>query len=92
MVCGLLQAPIMLGQVIKLEQLEASHYSVSTSFRAQKLSLLLHIYGLEFYEEPLCLFYANLDSVEWENFVLENRIILNDTLFKDVSGSDFSID
>ncbi|KAG5595789.1 hypothetical protein H5410_037021 [Solanum commersonii] len=88
--------PIVPGRVVNLEQLEASHCAVSTFFRAQKLSLLLHLCGLEFYEELVRLFYANLrvsaDSGEWETLVLGNRIVLNDSLFKDVFGSDFSGD
>ncbi|KAG5619627.1 hypothetical protein H5410_004845 [Solanum commersonii] len=88
--------PIVPGRVVNLEQLEASHCAVSTFFRAQKLSLLLRLCGLEFYEEHVRLFYANLrvstDSGEWETLVLGNRIVLNDSLFKNVFGSDFSGD
>lgn len=96
MFAALSKRPIVPGRVINPEQLEASHCAVSTFFRAQKISLLLRLCGLEFYEESLCLFCANLrisaDSGEWETFVLGNCINLNDSLFKDVFGSDFSGD
>ncbi|KAG5589349.1 hypothetical protein H5410_039863 [Solanum commersonii] len=65
-------------------------------FSAKKLYLLLCLCGLEFYEELVRLFYANLrvsaDSGEWETLVLGNRIVLNDSMFKDVFGYDFSGD
>ncbi|KAH0650272.1 hypothetical protein KY284_030184 [Solanum tuberosum] len=68
--------PIVPGRVVNLEQLEASHCA--------------------FYEELVRLFYANLrvsaDSGEWETLMLGNRIVLNDSLFKDVFGFDFSDD
>lgn len=42
------------------------------------------------------LFYANLrispDNGEWETVVLGNSIVLNYSMFKDVSCSDFSGD
>ncbi|KAK4728754.1 hypothetical protein R3W88_021742 [Solanum pinnatisectum] len=83
--------PIEPGRVVNLEQLEASHCAVSMLFRAQKLSLLLCLCGIEFYEEHARLFYANLwvsaDSGEWETLMLSNRIVLKDSLFKDVFGS-----
>ncbi|KAH0695828.1 hypothetical protein KY289_013310 [Solanum tuberosum] len=68
------KSPIVPGRVVNLEHLEVSHCAVSTFFRAQKLSLLLRLCGLESYEEPVRLFYANLrisiDSGEWETLVL----------------------
>ncbi|KAH0752137.1 hypothetical protein KY285_005285 [Solanum tuberosum] len=88
--------PILPGRVINLEQLEASHCAVSTFFCAQKLSLLLCLRGLKLLKEIVLLFYANLrisaDSCEWETLVLGNHIVLNDYLFKEVFGSDFSDD
>ncbi|KAH0745873.1 hypothetical protein KY285_007530 [Solanum tuberosum] len=88
------ERPIVPGRVINLEQLEASHSAISSFFRAQKLSLLLRLCGLEFFEEPVHLFCASLrisaDSGEWETVVLGNRIVLNDSLFKDVFGFEFS--
>lgn len=47
-------------RIINLEHLEASHCSVSAHFRAQKLSLLLHLYRNEFFEERVHLFNVNL--------------------------------
>ncbi|KAH0723716.1 hypothetical protein KY289_006760 [Solanum tuberosum] len=88
--------PILPGRVINLEQLEASHCAVSTFFCAQKLSLLLCLRGLKLFKEIFLLFYANLrisaDNCELETLVLGNHIVLNDYLFKEVFGSDFSDD
>lgn len=38
----------------------ASHYVVSMFFRAQKISKLLYLCGLEFFEKHVRLCYANL--------------------------------
>ncbi|KAG5581745.1 hypothetical protein H5410_052372 [Solanum commersonii] len=88
--------PIVPGQVINPEQLEASHYTVSTFFRAKKLSLILRLGGLELFKELVRLFYLNLwisaDSCVWETLILGNRIVLNNYLFKEVFGSHFSGD
>lgn len=54
----------MPGRVVNLEQLEDSHCPVSTFLRAQKLSLLLRLCGLECYEESVRMFYANLHFSE----------------------------
>ncbi|KAH0665500.1 hypothetical protein KY290_027732 [Solanum tuberosum] len=57
------------------------------------LSLLLRLCGLEFFEELVRLFYANLristNNGEWETLVLGNHIVLTDSLFKEVFGSEF---
>ncbi|KAG5592572.1 hypothetical protein H5410_043086 [Solanum commersonii] len=85
--------PIVPGRVINLELLEESHCPVISLFRTQKLSLLLRLCGHELYEEPVRLFYANLrvseDSGDLETLVLGNRIVINDSMFKDVFGSEF---
>ncbi|KAG5611897.1 hypothetical protein H5410_023178 [Solanum commersonii] len=85
--------PIVPGRVINLELLEDSHCPVISLFRTQKLSLLLRLCGHELYEEPVRLFYANLrvseDSGDLETLVLGNRIVINDSMFKDVFGSEF---
>ncbi|KAG5608959.1 hypothetical protein H5410_020240 [Solanum commersonii] len=85
--------PIVPGQVINLELLEDSHCPVISLFRNQKLSLLLRLCGHELYEEPIRLFYANLrvseDSGDLETLVLGNGIVINDSMFKDVFGSEF---
>lgn len=76
---------VVSGWVINLEQLEDSHWSVSFYFRAQKLSSFFQLCGLEVYEKPVRLFYANLrtskDKGEPKTLVLENPIIVNEFLF-----------
>ncbi|KAK6786088.1 hypothetical protein RDI58_014613 [Solanum bulbocastanum] len=57
---SLQKRPLVPDRVINLEQFEASHCTVSSFFRVQKLSLLLELCGLELYEEHVRLFYANL--------------------------------
>lgn len=85
---------IVPGRVINFEQLEASDCTVSSFFGAQELSMLLHPCGLEFSVELVRLFYANLriSLHNGERETLGNRILLNDFIFKDVFGSEFSGD
>lgn len=84
------------GQVINLEKLQESHFLVISIFRTQKLSLLLQLFGLEYYEELVRMFYANIhsseDSGDLEALVLGNHIIVNEYLFKDVFRSEYSCD
>lgn len=72
--------------IVNLEQREESHCPISSYFRTQKLSLLLRLCGLEFYEELFRLFYANRcvceESGDLEILVLKNHIIVNEYLFK----------
>lgn len=52
--------------------------------------------GVEFCEEHVHLFYANLrlspNNGNWETLVLGNRIVLNEFFFKDFFGAEFSGD
>ncbi|KAH0669724.1 hypothetical protein KY285_023884 [Solanum tuberosum] len=66
--------PIVLGRVVNLSELRDSNCPISPFLRAQKLSLLFTLCGLEVFEEVVRLFYANLcvssDSGELETLVL----------------------
>lgn len=85
--------PVVPGRVVNLEQLKESHCPVSSYFRTKKLSLLLRLSGLEYYEEPLHLFYVNFrvceESGDLETLLLGNHIIVNEFLFEEVFGSEF---
>ncbi|KAG5606433.1 hypothetical protein H5410_027925 [Solanum commersonii] len=67
--------PIVPGRVINLRQLRDSQYLVSSFLKAQILSLLFSICGLEFFEEVVRLFYANIrvsnDSVWFKEYIWE---------------------
>ncbi|KAH0684738.1 hypothetical protein KY290_021790 [Solanum tuberosum] len=85
--------PIVPGRVINLSQLRDSHCPVSSFLKAQKLSLLFSLCGLELFEEAAHLFYANLyvsnDSGELETLVMGSCIIVNELLFENVIGTKF---
>lgn len=51
---------MVLGRIVNLEQLEDSHYKVSSFLWAQKLSLLLRLCRVEYSEEAVQMFYGNL--------------------------------
>lgn len=82
--------------VVNLEQLEDSHCKFRIFLHMPKLSLLLRLYGMEYYEEAIWMFYANLrwavHGDELETFVLGVHIIINSQLFKDIFGCEFSDD
>uniref|UniRef100_M1DKN7 Uncharacterized protein n=1 Tax=Solanum tuberosum TaxID=4113 RepID=M1DKN7_SOLTU len=86
--------PIVPGRVINLSQLRNSHYPVSLFLKDQKLSMLFSICGLDFFQEVVRLFYANLcvsnDNGELEALIMGSHIIVNDLLFEDVFGTKFS--
>lgn len=84
----------MLRWIINLSQLKESHCNVNAFFKAQKLSIFFCLYGLEVFEDPVCMLYANLclsqDNGEFETLVLGTHIILNDFLSKKVFETKFS--
>ncbi|KAG5611587.1 hypothetical protein H5410_022868, partial [Solanum commersonii] len=81
------------GRVVNLNQLRDSNCPISSFLKAQKLSLLFPLCGLELFEDDVRLFYANLrissDNGELETLVLGNRLIINELLFEDVFGTKF---
>lgn len=85
--------PIVPSRVINLQQLKESQWKINPPFKAYDLLLLFHPYGLEVFEDPICMFYANLkifeDSGELETLVLGTRIILNNFLFEKVFDTKF---
>lgn len=62
------------------------HNNVSFIFNSQDLSLVFRLCGMEVYQGPVYMFYANLflsqDICELEALVLGTRIILNDFLIE----------
>lgn len=85
---SLKNCPIVPIRVINLAKLDEIPCTVSTYFKAQKLPLLLRLCGIEYYKEPIRLFYSNLrvlkDNGELETLVLKNRIFVNDFLFQQI--------
>ncbi|KAG5611022.1 hypothetical protein H5410_022303 [Solanum commersonii] len=86
--------PIVYGRAINLNKLRDSQCPVSSFLKAQKLSLLFSLCGLEFFEKVVRLFHASLristNSGEAETLVMGYRIIINELLFEDVFGTKFS--
>lgn len=79
-------------RVINMKHLKQSNYLISDIFMAQNLKLFLNVCGIEVFEDPVHLFYANLyfskDCGELKTLVLGSRIQLNDFLFNKVFGID----
>lgn len=90
------KGPMVLSHVVNLGELEDYHCKVTAFLRAQKLSLLLRLCGVEYYEKATWIFYANLrrarKSNDLETFILGVHIVINSRLFKDVFGCEFSAD
>lgn len=69
---------IVMGRVVNLHQLKKSQCNLSLMSKAWNLYLVFHLYGLEFFQDPIRMFYANLcfsqDSSKLETLGLGTRI------------------
>lgn len=79
---------------INHSQIKKSHCNLSSFFKAQDLPMIFHLCGIEVYEDPICIFYANIylsqDSGESKTLVFGIRLILNDFLFEKVFDAKLS--
>ncbi|KAF3667634.1 hypothetical protein FXO38_08479 [Capsicum annuum] len=85
---------IISGRVINLSLLKESHCNIEYFLKSQDMSMMLHLYGLEIFEDSIHIFFANLrlypDSGELETLVLGTRLALNDFLFEKVFDTKLS--